>query len=543
MIQYILECMAFQLVFLVIYDLWLKGETFFQWNRLYLIATYVLSLVLPWVKIEAFRTAVPEKYAVYPEFLWQLDQTTAGVTASGGSFFQLSWQQGLLIVGMSAAALSFGYKLYQIHRLRTKGQVHYFADFTRVVIKNSNLAFSFFKSIFLGDRVLENEHQNIIAHEMVHIRQRHSYDLLFFELMRIVGWFNPLVYVYQARVSELHEFIADAQVAKTDKKGQYQMLLSQVFQTQQISFINQFFKSSLIKKRIVMLQKSKSKKVLQLKYLLLLPVLVGMLFYSSCQNEGSTVPVDTITVGNIEQLTVAEEQQVFDRLTALSEGTGDWQLFVKDKNSTMKFIPSGNGSYITGPNNEKIPARLAIDSKLEAYEDMSGSKGHYVDADKYLTAKYAELSRDRERLLKAGKSEGLELSRLDAQLKELREQILRNNGGVVAFAWVDEAPVFPGCENETDKRACFNEKMQRHVSKNFRYPQEAQEKGIQGRVNVMFIIGDDGAIHNIKKRGPDELLEDEVVRIISKLPRMTPGEYDGQPVNVPYSIPVTFKLQ
>ena len=497
MIQYILECMAFQLVFLVIYDLWLKGETFFQWNRLYLIATYVLSLVLPWVKIEAFRTAVPEKYAVYPEFLWQLDQTTAGVTASGGSFFQLSWQQGLLIVGMSAAALSFGYKLYQIHRLRTKGQVHYFADFTRVVIKNSNLAFSFFKSIFLGDRVLENEHQNIIAHEMVHIRQRHSYDLLFFELMRIVGWFNPLVYVYQARVSELHEFIADAQVAKTDKKGQYQMLLSQVFQTQQISFINQFFKSSLIKKRIVMLQKSKSKKVLQLKYLLLLPVLVGMLFYSSCQNEGSTVPVDTITVGNIEQLTVAEEQQVFDRLTELSEGTGDWQLFVKDKNSTMKFIPSGNGSYITGPNNEKIPARLAIDSKLEGYDDMSDSKGYYVDADKYSTAKYVELSRERERLIKAGKSKGLELSRLDAQLEVLREQILRNNEGVVPFAWVEEVPVFPGCENETDKRACFNEKMQRHISKNFRYPQEAQEKGIQGRVNTMFTISKDGSIQRL----------------------------------------------
>ncbi len=543
MIQYILECMAFQLVFLVIYDLWLKGETFFQWNRLYLIATYVLSLVLPWVKIEAFRTAVPEKYAVYPEFLWQLDQTTAGVTASGGSFFQLSWQQGLLIVGMSAAALSFGYKLYQIHRLRTKGQVHYFADFTRVVIKNSNLAFSFFKSIFLGDRVLENEHQNIIAHEMVHIRQRHSYDLLFFELMRIVGWFNPLVYVYQARVSELHEFIADAQVAKTDKKGQYQMLLSQVFQTQQISFINQFFKSSLIKKRIVMLQKSKSKKVLQLKYLLLLPVLMGMLFYSSCQNEGSTVPVDTITVGNIEQLTVAEEQQVFDRLTELSEGTGDWQLFVKDKNSTMKFIPSGNGSYITGPNNEKIPARLAIDSKLEGFDDMSDSKGYYVDADKYSTAKYVELSREREGLIKAGKSKGLELSRLDAQLEVLREQILRNNEGVVPFAWVEEVPVFPGCENETDKRACFNEKMQRHISKNFRYPQEAQEKGIQGRVNTMFTISKDGSIPKITLRGPDKLLEDEVERIISRLPRMIPGKYRGESVDVPYSIPVTFKLQ
>jgi beta-lactamase regulating signal transducer with metallopeptidase domain len=78
--------------------------------------------------------------------------------------------------------------------------------------------------------------------------------------MRIVAWFNPLVYVYQNRISEVHEYIADAEVAKTHKKEQYQLLLTQVFKTQYISFINPFFKSSLIKKRIVMLQKSKSKK-------------------------------------------------------------------------------------------------------------------------------------------------------------------------------------------------------------------------------------------------------------------------------------------
>ncbi len=284
MIQYILECVAFQLVFLIIYDFFLKRETFFQWNRAYLIGTYILSLLLPWIKIEAFKTAVPKGFYVYPEYLWGTNDALV-VVAKNSSGLSISWEQGLLFGGMLLAALLFGFKMLQIYRLRRKGEIQFFKDFTRIVISNSHVAFSFFKSIFLGDRIMEKEHDNIIEHELVHIRQRHTYDLLFFELMRIVGWFNPLVYVYQNRISELHEFIADAQVAKSDKAEQYELLLSQVFQTKNISFINQFFNSSLIKKRIVMLTKERSKTVYRLKYVLLLPLVLGMLIYTSCQRD------------------------------------------------------------------------------------------------------------------------------------------------------------------------------------------------------------------------------------------------------------------
>jgi len=73
MVQYIIECVAFQLVFLIIYDLFLKRETFFQWNRLYLIATYIMSIVLPWIKIEALKTEVPVMFQGYPEYLWNVN--------------------------------------------------------------------------------------------------------------------------------------------------------------------------------------------------------------------------------------------------------------------------------------------------------------------------------------------------------------------------------------------------------------------------------------------------------------------------------------
>ena len=115
----------------------------------------------------------------------------------------------------------------------------------------------------------------------------------------------------------------------------------------------------------------------------------------------------------------------------------------------------------------------------------------------------------------------------------------------VPFAVIEDVPIFPGCEgvSKSKRRDCFQEKMNKHIVKNFRYPDIAQEMGIQGRVYINFIISKDGSISNIRMRGPDKNLENEAKRIISKLPKMIPGKQRGRPVRVPFSIPITFRLQ
>ena len=115
----------------------------------------------------------------------------------------------------------------------------------------------------------------------------------------------------------------------------------------------------------------------------------------------------------------------------------------------------------------------------------------------------------------------------------------------VPFAVIEDVPIFPGCEKvpKSQRRSCFQEKINKHIRKNFRYPEIAQEMGIQGRVYVQFVIAKDGAITNIRMRGPDKNLEKEAQRIISKLPQMTPGKQRGRAVRVPFSIPITFRLQ
>jgi TonB family C-terminal domain len=125
----------------------------------------------------------------------------------------------------------------------------------------------------------------------------------------------------------------------------------------------------------------------------------------------------------------------------------------------------------------------------------------------------------------------------EVEVEEVEEDIS------VPFAVIEDVPVFPGCEGAKDKKACFQDQMQEHIRKNFRYPEIAQEMGVQGRVSVIFVIQKDGSIGDIRMRGPDKNLEAEARRIIEKLPKMTPGKQRGRPVKVPFSIPITFKLQ
>ena len=125
----------------------------------------------------------------------------------------------------------------------------------------------------------------------------------------------------------------------------------------------------------------------------------------------------------------------------------------------------------------------------------------------------------------------------DVAVEEVEEDV------EVPFSIIEDIPVFPGCEKGTklEKRNCFQLKMEEHVAKNFRYPEQALDLGIQGKVFVIFVIDKDGFVSSIRSRGPDKILEKEAERIIGLLPQMIPGKQRGKPVKVPYSVPIVFK--
>ena len=126
----------------------------------------------------------------------------------------------------------------------------------------------------------------------------------------------------------------------------------------------------------------------------------------------------------------------------------------------------------------------------------------------------------------------------EVEVEEVEEDI------EVPFAVIERVPQFPGCKgNNAELKACFQEKMQEHLQKHFRYPEAAAELDIQGRVFVFFLIDKHGKVAKIQSRGPDQLLETEAERIISLLPKMEPGKQRNKAVGVPYSIPINFQLR
>lgn len=292
MIHSLIQILVFYILFLAVYDFFLKKETFFDLNRIYLLATPILATVFPFLNMEFIQKSIPTGMMVQlPAVV--LNDISKPVSEAPTFWFPSLWQIWLIGAVLSTAFLLL--KFYGIAKLYAAGTTVYYQGAKLKMLPETSAAFSFFNTIFLGDNISEENKATIIAHEKIHLQQKHSWDLLYFELLRIILWFNPGVYLYQSRMAALHEFIADEKVAaKKDKKQYYQNLLSEVFCTEKISFINTFFNHSLIKKRISMLRKSKSPKSAQLKYLLLLPAICCMVFYTACSNDPKAEETQTV---------------------------------------------------------------------------------------------------------------------------------------------------------------------------------------------------------------------------------------------------------
>ena len=209
MINYILYIVIFQLLFLIAYDLFHKKDTFFSLNRLYLLATSILSFVLPFIRVKSIQENIPEAYVVklptivlgqstLQETVSVSDNATEASQVINHSFNYFSLETinwWLLIYGIVVAfmLIRFTKRVFRLSALRKKASYHKAyhktKGYTVYTLMNSKEAFSFFNAIYLGDQLSSQEKEQIIIHEMVHLRQKHTLDLLWFEFLKIIFWF------------------------------------------------------------------------------------------------------------------------------------------------------------------------------------------------------------------------------------------------------------------------------------------------------------------------------------------------------------------
>ena len=567
MINYTLQVLLFQALFLAVYDFFLQKETFFKWNRSYLLITPLLSFIIPLLKFETFQKAFPQEYIVQLPTVFLNPQVV--IEQANDNNAMLNYITVLFYVGLIIFAFLFLIKLIKIIQLIRTNTVINKQHYSLVVLAEKQAAFSFFNYIFINESLLKNEDLQIIKHELIHCKQKHTLDLLFFEMLKIVLWFNPMVYTYQKRITILHEYISDAEVIKEiNKKTYFNMLLSETFSIENISFINQFFKHSLIKKRIVMITKEKSKRRKQLKYLLIVPLLIGMLIYVSCT----------------ESNTIKEDEQKIET-TPLNAKEGDTSVpfaIIDDVpvfpgcKGTKKELRACLQEKITEVVNENFNADLASELKL-----TPGVKKIFVlfkidkegnVSDVKARAPHKVLQEEAIRVIKMlpkmlpGKQDGKAVNvkyslpiafkiEGDSSDKSLaaEEIVIGTNEKVeiisdkdIPFAVIDEVPIFPGCEGTKEElRLCLQEKIMEHVSTNFNSKMAnglGLESGVK-RIFVLFKIDKEGNITDVRARAPHQKLADEAIRVVNLLPKMMPGKQTGKAVNVRYSLPIAFKVE
>lgn len=447
-----------------------------------------MSFVLPLVQLQVFANTMPELLIInLPEVvIGKVDASPSMGTIETAAQIMTknSWQWMYLIYGgMLIAAILFSIKLFKLLYLIEKNPKRWHGDILLIKLLKSTAAFSFFNRVFIGDAIDETKRNTILQHEMVHVMHRHSIDLLFFEVLRIIMWFNPLIYLYQSRITALHEYIADAEVTKNqDKQVYYQNLLAQVFDTNKISFINPFYKQSLIKKRIVMLSKSKSKSAKLFKYLLLIPLILGMIIYSSCTQES-----------------VSQDQS---NNNSLSEKIRILNDEIENSELTQEDVDAIN--------------RLFINTNIK-YENYSYQRPE---------------------------NEIKEVVEL-ISIEDLKAPI--NSEEVeIPYAIVERVPAFEGCETlptNQQIKECTSQSISQFVSKNFDIS-IGEKAGLKGRqrVTVVFKINNNGEIVDVKSRAAHPDLEAEAKRVVESIPPLTPSQHKGENITVMYSLPIIFQI-
>jgi hypothetical protein len=280
-LHYLLEANLYLAVAYGCYWLLLRKQTFYTANRIYLLASTVLCFVIPLVQL----TALQHQTEVLPPV-----QTTTQIIYAAPDAIAPAINDGFLTQNKATTALYvtpalsmlilFLIKLYSLLNLIFRNKHENHASHTLVYIDRTSTPFSFFGYLFVKDRSQLQE--VILRHELAHIRQKHSWDIVFTELLKVINWFNPVIYLLQNSLKELHEFEADRCATVSNHQDDYvNMLISQAYQTSGVPFANHFSNQQLLKSRIMKLYQKRSGKLARLNYLMAVPLCAGLLCAST----------------------------------------------------------------------------------------------------------------------------------------------------------------------------------------------------------------------------------------------------------------------
>ncbi len=279
LLRYLLEgsiCIALGLVF---YKAFLQKLTFFDWNRAVLLLMLVLGVTIPLFSFEFGTGQATIREFTLPEY-W-VGKSTSAAVQQGFTVPEMIIFIYALGLAISLCRLILGL-LKPIFQLQLVDKIPY-GGMTLAVHPSFEPA-SFFNYILLPEFNPEDPDQRqILLHESVHIEKKHTWDLMLMQFVKAVFWFNPLIYLYESSLLEVHEYQADQGVTKAYSQiGYSRLLLKLIAKNSGWQFVHSFNQFQT-KKRIMMMNKPQSRSILKSRFLLAIPVVAMMLFVFACE--------------------------------------------------------------------------------------------------------------------------------------------------------------------------------------------------------------------------------------------------------------------
>ncbi|WP_129698167.1 M56 family metallopeptidase [Parabacteroides goldsteinii] len=272
---YILKSSVCLAAFYLFYRLLLSRETFHRFNRIALLGVIILSVAIPFIRIMTDEPVAIQRPLQNLEYLLQMAQMQTEIQVQTSQSFWLPLLFVVYLVGCVFFFARFLYSTIRICRMIGMGEKQVLPDGSKLVVTDETVCpFSWMGYIVISQKDMEESGEEILTHEMAHIRARHSVDMLICSFCVILQWFNPAVWLLKQELENIHEYEADESVINhgIDAKHYQLLLIKKAVGSQRFTSMANSFNHSKLKKRITMMLKRKSNPWARLKYLYVLPL-------------------------------------------------------------------------------------------------------------------------------------------------------------------------------------------------------------------------------------------------------------------------------
>lgn len=563
---YIIKVSLSLAAFYMFYKLLCSRDTLHRFNRCLLLFILALSAVVPFMYIDLgiiSQEAAVELGEISTAVMAEEVEMVAAVEDTAEPLWQrvpwhlIPWRLilgGIYTVGLLVCLGHFVGSLLSIGLLIRRSKRREMSDGTILVTHNKAYGpFSWMRYIIVSEQDLNDNFDMILAHERAHIRLHHSWDLLFVQLFATAQWFNPAAWLLKRELEAIHEFEADSDTLRQGFDArQYQLRLFEEAVGVKFNTITNNFNNCSTKKRIIMMMKRQTNPWARMKALFVLPVAFMAVAVISCTSpkekkadanqENADVIVETNGKGDpllilvfpdgTEMYKIGEENWV-------DKYNKDSKSYLAQFNLTQMNIEAvkvlkedeAKATYGERAANGAIKYYLKNTNRKEVMDAMWQHKGEEEPLTVQLIKRSEDGSVSVESITKKSDGDG-EFSVYENTKPGTASSSASSEDDEI-FQVVEEQPEFPGGMSE----------LMKYLQKEIKYPKEAQEQGIQGRVIVQFVVNKDGSITEAKvMKAVHPLLDAEALRVMGTMPNWKPGKQRGKEVRVRFTLPITFHL-